>query len=57
MRKAQETQKKWSDKGRIKNNIIEGDMVLLSTKKLELKQYSNRPSKKLGPKFLGHIGC
>jgi hypothetical protein len=53
MRKAQETQKKWSDKERIKNNIIEGNMVLLVTKELELKQYSNRPSKKLRSKFLG----
>jgi hypothetical protein len=28
-------------------------MVLLSTKELELNQYSNRPLKKLGSKFLG----
>jgi hypothetical protein len=47
MRKVEEIQKKWSDKRRIKNNIIEGDMLLLLTKELELKQYSNRPSKKL----------
>jgi hypothetical protein len=53
MKKAQEIQKKWSDKGRIKNNNIEGDMVLLATKELELKQYNNKSLKKLRPKFLG----
>ena len=45
--------KKQADKTRREVTFEEGEQVLLSTKEFDRKQYTGRPSRKLGPKYIG----
>jgi len=50
---AQERQKQQADKSRRPPTFVVGDQVLLSTENITAASHTNRPSKKLEPKFIG----
>ena len=49
----QKKMKKQADKTRREVTFEVGEQVLLSTKEFDRKQYTGRPSRKLGPKYIG----
>ena len=51
--KAQKRMKDQADRNRRDEEFEIGDQVLISTKDFDLNQYSSRPSRKLGPKYIG----
>jgi hypothetical protein len=53
MKKSQKRMKENADVNRRKKVFEEGEEVLLATKDFDLSQYSSRPCRKLGQKYIG----
>ena len=53
LKENQERMKERDDQNRRNVRFEEGERVLLSTKDFDREQYSSRPCRKLGPKFIG----
>src|SRR6185295_6831912 len=53
LQEAQKSQKKYADKGRRDEVFKIGDLVMLSTKNIQVDTQKNRPSRKLQPRYIG----